>query len=420
MTTLFDNVEVLGLLVQAIGAALIGLLCFMLNGVVHRPALSAWWIGWLSLACGLTALLIEQAIPSTAVVTLPLYMFGEYLFGYWIVSGCAHFAGRAWPRRLLPKLIPVFAIIAVAAPQLIGYEFRVIFMVQSLALAMTFGAALVALAPAARRTVSSPGLTAMRVALILLVITFLYYIPIFGANVLRDEPLPLTLLRVSSAVHLLCQFLLGFGGAVLVLEESHHGLAVRYDDLSVSSAKYRDAAEHDALTGASNRHAFFNMLNALSDAETVVRGCAAMIDVDELKQLNDRHGHSAGDAALLRVAKAVAQRTNRDDRLFRWGGDEFLLVALDAQPSEVIERLDLANRELAVPDPVSVQVSCGAVAFGNVGELLEAVKRADANMYTRKRERAALKRRMDFGIVAGAESKRPTHADPASDPGSRT
>jgi len=418
VTTLFDNVEVLGLLVQAIGAALIGLLCFMLNGVVHRPALSAWWIGWVSLACGLTALLIEQAVPSTAAVMLPLYMFGEYLFGYWIVSGCAHFAGRAWPPRLLPKLVPVFAIIAVAAPQLIGYEFRVIFMVQSLALAIAFGGALFALAPAARRAISSPGLTAMRVALILLVITFLYYIPIFGANVLRDEPLPLTLLRVSSAVHLLCEFLLGFGGAVLVLEESHHGLAVRYDDLTISSAKYRDAAERDALTGASNRHAFFNMLNELSDAESAVRGCAAMIDVDELKQLNDRHGHSTGDTALMRVAKAVAQRANREDRLFRWGGDEFLLVALDANPAQLIERLDLVNHELAAPDPVSVQVSYGAVGFGNVGELLEAVKRADADMYARKRERAALKRRMDFGIIAGTEQKRSPHpADPAGDPG---
>jgi diguanylate cyclase (GGDEF)-like protein len=381
VTTLFDNVEVLGLLVQAIGAALIGLLCFMLNGVVHRPALSAWWTGWLSLACGLTALLIEQALPSTAAVTLPLYMFGEYLFGYWIVSGCAHFAGRAWPRGLLPKVVPALAIIAAAAPQLIGYEFRVIFMVQSFAL---------------------------------------YYIPIFGANVLRDEPLPLTLLRVSSAVHLLCEFLLGFGGAVLVLEESRHGLAVRYDDLAVSSAKYRDAAEHDALTGASNRHAFFSMLNTLSDAETTVRGCAAMIDVDELKQLNDRHGHSAGDAALMRVAKAVAQRARHEDRLFRWGGDEFLLVALGAHATELGERLDLANHDLAVVDPVPVQVSYGAVGFGNIGELLEAVKRADADMYARKRERAALKRRQDFGVVGGDEPKRSAHpADPATDPGSR-
>jgi hypothetical protein len=266
VATLFDNVEVLGLLVQAIGAALIGLLCFMLNGVVHRPALSAWWIGWVSLACGLAALLIEQAMPSTAAVMLPLYMFGEYLFGYWIVSGCAHFAGRAWPPRLLPKLVPVFAIIAAGGTT-----------ADRLRVPRHFPGAVAGARDHVRRGLRRAGACrkarwdrvgadgdARRVDL--LVITFLYYIPIFGANVLRDEPLPLTLLRVSSAVHLLCEFLLGFGGAVLVLEESHHGLAVRYDDLAVSSAKYRDAAERDALTGASNRHAFFSMLSTLSDA----------------------------------------------------------------------------------------------------------------------------------------------------------
>jgi len=421
VATLFDNVEVLGLLVQAMGAALIGLLCFMLNGVVHRPALSAWWIGWLSLAGGLIALLVEQAMPSTAAVTLPLYMFGEYMFGYWIVSGCAHFAGRSWPRWLLPKLVPAFAVIAVAAPSLIGYEFRVIFMVQSLALAITFGMALFALAPAARRAGPSPGLTAMRVALILLVITFLYYVPIFAANVLHNEPLPLTLLRVSSAVHLLCEFLLGFGGAVLVLEESHHGLAVRYDDLSISSAKYRDAAERDALTGASNRHAFFSMLDALNDADTVVSGCAAMIDVDDLKHLNDSHGHSAGDAALLRVAKSVAQRARREDQLFRWGGDEFLLVALGVDPAELTDRLDLVNRELSVPDPLTVRVSYGAAAFGDAGELLDAVKRADANMYASKRVRTGPKRSMDRDLAAAADSKAAADlSGPAGDPGNCT
>jgi len=145
-----------------------------------------------------------------------------------------------------------------------------------------------------------------------------------------------------------------------------------------------------------------------------------MIDVDELKQLNDRHGHSAGDAALTRVVKAVAQRANREDHLFRWGGDEFLLVAPDAHAAELIERLDLVNQDLAVPDPVSVQVSYGAVGFGNAGELLEAVRRADADMYARKRERAALKRRMDFSVVASDDPRRSAHpADPASDPGSR-
>lgn len=414
MSTLFDNVQVLGLLVQAMGAALIGLLCFMLNGVVQRPALSAWWVGWLCLAGGLTALLIEQAVPATVAVTLPLYMFGEYMFGYWIVEGCAHFGGRPWSRRLLPVLVTVFAIAAIAIPQLIGYDFRAIFMLQSLALATIFIAALIALAPASRRAPSSPGLMAMRVALSLLVVAFLSYIPIFGANILLSEPLPLTWLKLSSAVHLVCEFLLGFGGAVLVLEENHHGLAVSYDDLAASSARYRDAAERDALTGVYNRHAFFHMLDSLRDSGAPASGCAAMLDVDELKQLNDNHGHTAGDAALVRVARAVTQRARRDDRLFRWGGDEFLLVTLGLPAADLSARLDLVNQELATPNPVPVQVSYGAVKFENVGELLDAVKRADTHMYARKRERAALKPRMAFELIGNTQTAQP---DPTDDPG---
>src|SRR5450631_2520140 len=151
MTILFENVQVLALLVQAMGAALIGLLCQMLTPVVRHPALAAWVRGWLSLTGALIALLIEQALPATAAATLPCYMFGEYLFGYWIIEGCAHFAGRHWSYRWLPRLIVPLALFSIAAPQVIGYEFRAVFMVQSLALACIFIAALIALSSAAGR-----------------------------------------------------------------------------------------------------------------------------------------------------------------------------------------------------------------------------------------------------------------------------
>jgi diguanylate cyclase (GGDEF)-like protein len=146
-----------------------------------------------------------------------------------------------------------------------------------------------------------------------------------------------------------------------------------------------------------------------------------MIDVDDLKHLNDSHGHSAGDAALLRVAKSVAQRARREDQLFRWGGDEFLLVALGVDPAELTDRLDLVNRELSVPDPLTVRVSYGAAAFGDAGELLDAVKRADANMYASKRVRAGPKRSMDRDLAAAADSKAAADlSGPAGDPGNCT
>jgi diguanylate cyclase (GGDEF)-like protein len=399
MTDISDDVQILGLLIQATGAALIGLLCLMLNRVVQRAALTAWSWAWLTLAGALVALLIEHRAPTTSALTLPLYMFGKYLFGYWIVVGCAHFGGRPWSPLLLPRLIVPFAVAAIAIPPLVGYQFRAVFMVQSFALAFAFASALIVLKSALKPAPSSPGLFAMRSALLLLIVTFVYYIPIFGANVLWNEPLPMTLLKLSSAMHLVLEFLLGFGGAVLVLEQSHHRLAAAYDDLATDNLRYRVKAERDALTKVPNRHAFISMLERFNEAEAPVQGCVALIDVDNLKQVNDRHGHIAGDAALVRVATVVAQLMRCDDRLFRWGGDEFLLVAICLPATEVATQLNLLNPELAEHGNVSVAVSYGVAEFSKTGELLDAVARADLDMYARKREHVALRRRMGFGIV---------------------
>jgi diguanylate cyclase (GGDEF)-like protein len=393
MTNLFENVQVLALLIQAMGAALIGLLCLMLNRVVRHPALSAWVRGWLSLAGALIALLIEQALPRSAAATLPLYIFGEYLFGYWIVEGCAHFGGRRWSNRWLPRLMAPLAVFSIVMPQLIGYEFRAVFTLQSLALTCIFATALIALAPAAKRDPSSPGLLTMRVALLLLAAIFLGYLPIFIANLATNAPLPMILLKLSSATHLVFEFVLGFGGAVLVLEQSHQGLAMRNDTLTADNARFRGQAERDALTNTHNRHAFFQMLDAFKAGDSRIRGCAAMIDVDGLKQLNDGFGHVMGDAALIRVASAIKQLIRDDDRLFRWGGDEFLLIALDQDAASVCTQLEQLNPALAAPGTVSVQVSYGAVEFAAIGELSDAVRRADLSMYARRRERSALARR---------------------------
>ncbi len=401
MTWLFDNVEVLGLVIQASGAALIGVLCLMLNRVVRRGALSAWVRGWLSLSGALLALLVEQALPVSASVTLPLYIFGECLFGYWIIEGCAQFARRRWDGRWLARLVAPAALFAAAAPQLIGHEFRAVFLVQSCVLALVFAGALFALAPAAQRQSSSPGLLAMRASLLLLVIIFLAYIPIFAANLARNVALPMTLLKLSSATHLVLEFLLGFGGAMLVLEQSHQGLMLRNDRLSADNEKYRAQAERDALTSAYNRHAFFQLLEALKAEGVPVRGCAAMIDVDGLKQLNDSLGHVFGDAALIRVAKTIQQLVRLKDRVFRWGGDEFLLVTIGQNASTVTALLDLLNPALAGPGGVAVQVSYGVVEFSTLAELSEAVKCADLDMYARRRERAYASRQIQMQFDQG-------------------
>jgi diguanylate cyclase (GGDEF)-like protein len=387
MNGLFDNVQVLALMVQSLGAGLISLLCLMLDRVVRRPALAAWSRGWSSLGAALVALLVEQAAPVTAPVTLPLYLFGEYLFAYWIIEGCVHFGGRTWHAQKLTRVFAPLLVFAVAVPQIIGYEFRAVFIVQSLVLCIACTVSFFALSPAATRDPASPGLLAMRSALLLLAAIFLAYVPVFGANVFFDRPLPMTLLRLSSVTHLVLEFLLGFGGAVLVLEQSHQGLAARNSSLALDNERFRIQAERDALTGTYNRHAFFQFLEAFKVATVPMRGCVAMIDLDGLKQLNDNFGHITGDMALVRVAQSIQRLLHEDDKLFRWGGDEFLLIAPHQSATAVAAQLEALNPLLDEPGAVSAQVSYGMVEFGADGDLFEAVKRADLYMYERKRSR---------------------------------
>ena len=231
--------------------------------------------------------------------------------------------------------------------RLIGYRFRPVFLIQPLVLACCFLIALIALSPAFGRMLSSAGLLAMRGALVLLSLLFLSYLPIFGSNMLLDTPLPMTWLRLSSATYLVLEFLLGFGGAVLVLEQSHRNVSAHNQALADDNACHRADGERDALTNADNRQAFSYLLNTAIADRIAIKSTVAMVDIDGLKQRNDSHGHAAGDDALIRVAKAVQNVARAEDKLFRGCGDGLLLIALDFKPAELWSRLG------AVSTPIS-------------------------------------------------------------------
>ncbi len=79
----------------------------------------------------------------------------------------------------------------------------------------------------------------------------------------------------------------------------------------------------DPLTGLPNRRAFEEALAQISSASPTV---LALVDLDELKSINDRLGHAAGDQALRSVAGVLEGSVRTDDLACRWGGDEFALV----------------------------------------------------------------------------------------------
>ncbi|MCG8393023.1 MAG: diguanylate cyclase [Pseudomonadales bacterium] len=108
-------------------------------------------------------------------------------------------------------------------------------------------------------------------------------------------------------------------------------------------AQIRDMAIHDPLTGLANRRELFERF-----ATELARGrrtgnplAVCVMDLDHFKQINDRHGHAAGDQVLVRVAQLLRESLRETDVLGRIGGEEFVLVLPDtdaAGAATVIER----------------------------------------------------------------------------------
>jgi diguanylate cyclase (GGDEF)-like protein len=115
-------------------------------------------------------------------------------------------------------------------------------------------------------------------------------------------------------------------------------IAQRNQDLQLANEKLTEASLTDPLTGLGNRRCLrtvveelFSQAQAHSGATAVGPSFVMMIvDLDRLKPINDQHGHEAGDRVLVQVAETLRQVCRTTDRIFRWGGDEFVVLCSDA------------------------------------------------------------------------------------------
>jgi diguanylate cyclase (GGDEF)-like protein len=115
-----------------------------------------------------------------------------------------------------------------------------------------------------------------------------------------------------------------------------------------------------------------------------------VIDIDNLKPINDTMGHTAGDKAIRAVARAMRSLVRADDMLFRWGGDEFLVLMFKLPEGEASRRMDKLNKILEengqrwIGMPLTVTVSFGVAGFESLTELGGAIETADKAMYAQR------------------------------------
>lgn len=195
-------------------------------------------------------------------------------------------------------------------------------------------------------------------------------------------PLPMLLFGGTDRIHLIQYFvymLIAVGIASVLRSFMARTLYAQYR----LEQQLREQAHHDGLTGLLRRNRFLEQ--ARFTLAAAFQGGASMLflDTDHFKQLNDDHGHAAGDEALVALADVLRGQTRPGDLIGRIGGEEFamLLPGLDlAQVHARAEQLRLAVHAVARPDG-PLTVSIGIAARRHTGETVESMlARADQAM----------------------------------------
>ena len=168
------------------------------------------------------------------------------------------------------------------------------------------------------------------------------------------------------------------------------------DELARTQARLRELerlADEDSLTPISNRRAFLReLMRAIRYAERYGGGGSLLyFDLNGMKAINDTHGHPAGDAVLLQVARLLLSHVRASDLVGRLGGDEFgvLLVRADREQARLkarslaalVRRTPLVWQQTTIP----ISVAYGAHAFQPSEDVESVLAAADRDMYRRKR-----------------------------------
>lgn len=378
MNSVFANPSIVGLMLEAAAVLMIACMCLTLLRNAPRSPLAAWTWAWVMLFVALTSLLIAFRVEWLSHVVQPFYLLFEYGFAFFILAGCREYAsGVALGRRDWP-MAAILGLPALGLPLIARWEFNVFYPFHSLIYAYLFFCAwrqLVGARPSAR---GRAGLRVMKAALAVLALAYATYALVFAAAAkgwIAHEP---AFLAFSPFYDMLMLTLLGFGIVMLTSGEVH-------SDLEKARDRLAGVAQQDHLTSAFNRHAFYQVL------DRDLSGTAVFADIDNLKSINDQFGHAAGDTAIRACATALRSQIRADDLLFRWGGDEFLVLLLGVSELDARRRLSGANDLLrdihlaGTGSAMTVSVSMGFAAFNSAESLDEVIRVADTAMYGHKR-----------------------------------
>lgn len=163
--------------------------------------------------------------------------------------------------------------------------------------------------------------------------------------------------------------------------------------LALESDVFLEESYTDKLTKLKNRMGFFADFNSTYNAiiNDPERKLSLFIcDIDKFKSVNDTYGHNAGDEVLKHVADVMMENTNEGDGMYRWGGEEFIMIMKDADinkcydKAEKLRKIIEASECVAEGNVIKHTMSFGVTQFDSNKTIEENISDADQKLYTAK------------------------------------
>jgi len=164
-------------------------------------------------------------------------------------------------------------------------------------------------------------------------------------------------------------------------------------DIRHAVDKIKQVSDTDELTGAYNMRAFSAMLQR-AFRQSVRYGHAlsvVMIDSDNLKQINDKHGHESGNRLLQHLVRCIREQLRGSDVMARFGGDEFILLLPETGSKGALEMAERIRRAVEISrfdvrsGDTNITVSLGVASYPEDGGNLDVIlDKADKAMYRAK------------------------------------
>jgi diguanylate cyclase (GGDEF)-like protein len=180
--------------------------------------------------------------------------------------------------------------------------------------------------------------------------------------------------------------------AIMTLMQEVENLRAEVERANSRLAHMERLADQDTLVPIPNRRAFVREMSRVISYNERYNAVSSLvyIDLNDFKEINDKHGHGAGDAALLHVANVLAENLRESDMLGRLGGDEFGVILSHTDADQALVK----GRQLAqaiMNSPVehadmklTITASYGITTFRQGQSAQEAMDAADRAMYAQK------------------------------------